>query len=155
MLLWIVLPWWLLGISCHATLVRCDDSIISVNIVQVSNRICGFLCLPGSSHPIACHTSGTGVCGEVPLWDSRNSAFCLSFVFVVIFIVDSRWRVFVNQSACLSSFVRLYLSGAAGEIHQNDHKQEKRTIWPSWSRTVILIVWPAEVSETDYSTSLL
>lgn len=56
-------------------LVRYDDSIVSVNTVHVSNRIRGFLCLPGSSHPIACHTGGTGACGEVPRWDSRNLPF--------------------------------------------------------------------------------
>lgn len=57
----------LLVISCCATSVRYDDSIASVNTVHVSDRICGFLCLPDSSHPITCHTCGTGACGEVPL----------------------------------------------------------------------------------------
>lgn len=94
----------LLVISCHTTLVRHDNSFVSVNTVHVSNRMHGFLCLPGHSHPIACHTVAqepvekflSGILGIPP---------CVSVFIVVTFIVASRRRgVFVNQSVCLPVF---------------------------------------------------
>lgn len=78
------------------------------------------------------------------------------FLLFLYYATSSR-SVFVSESFCLLSFVRLYLFDRAGEIYQNYHRQE---IW----NYLTLLAWDSHFSnmtsgetrsqESSYNTGL-